>query len=72
MRTVVGERVEPQAAAPPLMQPLTQFVHDRLAAAAHGEHGGVVIPHIEFSEGFFRSYIREHTQEHAPQEGQAL
>ena len=67
MGMVVGECVEPQAAAPPSAPhsapPLTQFVHDRLATVAHGEHGGVVIPDIEFSEGFFRSYI----QEHAPQ-----
>ena len=40
-------------------------------AAVQREHSAV-IPHIEFSEGFFRSYIQEHTQEHTPQEGQAL
>ena len=73
MGMVVGEYVEPQATAPPsaAAPPLTQFVHDRLATAAHGEREGVVIPGIEFSEGFFRSYTQEHAQEHAPQERQA-
>ena len=62
----------PAAAPPSAAAPLTQFVHDRLATAAHGEHEhSVVIPHIEFSEGFFRSYTQVHAQEHAPQERQA-
>ena len=44
----------PSAAAPPL----TRLVHDRLATAAHGEHEhSVVIPHIEFFEGFFESLM---------------
>ena len=50
---------------------LERAVNDIAASpviAAVQRERGVVIPHIEFSEGFFRSY----TQEHTPQERQQL